>query len=769
MFPIDRDSRGFVEKACQITALRISALALLACILITPAAAQSQFQRGDIDASGSIDVGDAVSLLGYLFGGGGLPFDCDDALDANDSGTVNIVDPVALLNFLFVPGAAPPPAPYPDCGVDPTPDPLSCVGPFGGCGGPIDAISLDLAGNPLSEYPHFEFVRAFNEGAVFSVAVDPTRTPSLIGQSAALFVVESKSESEWDADPSLVDVRPGGPQPINFGPSWIGNRIEVVESDLLSGDGGVDIGVGYDVVIDLDQDGFLSPGDAIDGRSEESGLYVIDDLTELGPLSVMSEAITLTVPGVLTAQMKLYLPTSITTLGPRPVVVISHGGGHDFTWYDYLGDLFASHGYFVMSHPNSFFDSPPISLSYLQALFEQQSTLLGGAFEGSLDSTRISFIGHSLGGQTAIRAYKALYDGLYTSTFFDATSIRFVSAIGANSILGPSVVSPEDVPFHVMYGSADGDISGSAGCDQCQPLRHYDRGSGYRHVTYIHGADHNDFNCCGFNNFMGPLGSEIGRPDVQDIAKSIYLALLEIYNDDNIPARDYLWRQWERFHPLNTLDDVTVVHAYSEDGLSGKIVIDDFQSAPQTTVSSSGGAVSGSVAEVFEGRLDDSDSVFAWTPSDPMNGMTHAGSQDDSAGVVFQWDGDASLEFEVIPALEDWSAHAYLSFRACQGTQHPLTLAVAGDLTFDVVLEDSAGNSSMINIGAYGGGIEQPYARQGGWQNEFETVRIRLRDFLADGSGLDLTRIVAVRLEFGPSHGSPEGRVGLDDLEVTAD
>ena len=44
-----------------------------------------------------------------------------------------------------------------------------------------------------------------------------------------------------------------------------------------------------------------------------------------------------------------------------------------------------------------------------------------------------------------------------------------------------------------------------------------------------------------------------------------------------------------------------------------------------------------------------------------------------------------------------------------------------------------------------------------------------LTDFLTNGTGLDLTDIEAVRFEGGPSFGSPEGRLGLDDIELTAD
>ena len=154
--------------------------------------------------------------------------------------------------------------------------------------------------------------------------------------------------------------------------------------------------------------------------------------------------------------------------------------------------------------------------------------------------------------------------------------------------------------------------------------------------------------------------------------------------------------------------------------------------------------------------------------------MTRARSNDVARGSIFAYGGgiDAEYEFEVVPAEQDWSDDAYLSFRAAQSTRHPLTRLALADTTFTVTLEDSLGTTSSIRIDAYGGGIEEPYQRNGfgpgqGWQNEFETIRIRLTDFLANGSGLDLTRVRFLRFEFGPSFGSLQGRLGLDDVELT--
>ncbi len=89
--------------------------------------------RGDVDANGSINgLVDGLFLLDWQFSGGTAP-PCLDSADADDSGNVNgLLDGLYVLNFQFVPGSPPPPAPYPDCGSDPTPDGVGCDD-FTGC------------------------------------------------------------------------------------------------------------------------------------------------------------------------------------------------------------------------------------------------------------------------------------------------------------------------------------------------------------------------------------------------------------------------------------------------------------------------------------------------------------------------------------------------------------------------------------------------------------------------------------------------------------
>jgi len=87
---------------------------------------RASFVRGDGNGDGSLDLGDPVFLLNFLFASGPAP-DCFDSVDIDDDGRLTIGDAVSLLNFLFAGGGAPRP-PYPDPGIDPTEDDLGCVG-----------------------------------------------------------------------------------------------------------------------------------------------------------------------------------------------------------------------------------------------------------------------------------------------------------------------------------------------------------------------------------------------------------------------------------------------------------------------------------------------------------------------------------------------------------------------------------------------------------------------------------------------------------------
>ena len=87
------------------------------------------FVRADVNGDACIDIGDAVTVLAYLFTGGSIG--CEKSSDSNDDGLVDIADGILILTYLFN-GAGDLPTPFPNCGIDPSGDSLSCLS-YPGC------------------------------------------------------------------------------------------------------------------------------------------------------------------------------------------------------------------------------------------------------------------------------------------------------------------------------------------------------------------------------------------------------------------------------------------------------------------------------------------------------------------------------------------------------------------------------------------------------------------------------------------------------------
>lgn len=83
------------------------------------------FRRGDANNDLQFNVADVVFVITYLFNSGASPL-CFDAADINDDGFLDISDAIFMLLFSFS-GGPPPPAPFSETAVDPTPDGLGCA------------------------------------------------------------------------------------------------------------------------------------------------------------------------------------------------------------------------------------------------------------------------------------------------------------------------------------------------------------------------------------------------------------------------------------------------------------------------------------------------------------------------------------------------------------------------------------------------------------------------------------------------------------------
>ena len=637
----------------------------------------------------------------------------------------------------------------------------------------IEPTRTELAGGALTSFPFFEYARALNVGSPVQAAVDSARF-GLAGQTADIHVVVAKSRAEWIADPSLEDVSSGGAEAVSFVAGPIQDNTFTVDTGTLNADAGAGVGVGYDVVVDLDHDGQLGAGDLVDGYGDEAGFYVVHDVTQAGPHPVTE---ILYSGGALLGQNTFY-PTNVGDMGELPLVVISHGNGHYFQWYDHIGYHLASYGYIVMSHENN--TEPGIesasttTLTNTDYFLGHLNVIANGDLQGHVDARSIVWIGHSRGGEGIVRAYDRIFDGAWVPVEYGLGDLRLLSSIAPTDFLGPDSSNPHAVPYHVWVGGADDDVHGCPELDLALSFSLLDRAERDRQSISLHGVGHGDFHNGGGSSWaQGPC--LVGRPTTHIVMRGYLLPLVEYYLHGNLAAEDFLWRQWESFHPIGApTSSCVVVDLYFRKGNgAGTTVIDDFQTQFSPTVSSSGGDVSYTVTELTEGFLNDGNSSFTHDPSDPMNGMTVGGNGDLTRGIVFTFDAGALqiLEFDLPPSSRDLTGWTHLSLRAAQATRHPLTTGELGDASFTVTLVDGQSAESSINIGAYGGGVEEPYQRFGcgngvGWNNEFETVRVRLSDFLNNGSTLNLGDVSKIVLRFGPGYGSVAGRLGLDDVEL---
>jgi hypothetical protein len=115
-----------VRASCGQSRIGVSFLLLIPIALALSPAHAGPFVRGDADGDGRLNITDPVRVLRFLFLGEAAGLPCLDSADADDNGSLSIADGIYVLSYLFRSGAAPA-APFPRCGIDPTPDALECA------------------------------------------------------------------------------------------------------------------------------------------------------------------------------------------------------------------------------------------------------------------------------------------------------------------------------------------------------------------------------------------------------------------------------------------------------------------------------------------------------------------------------------------------------------------------------------------------------------------------------------------------------------------
>jgi hypothetical protein len=624
-----------------------------------------------------------------------------------------------------------------------------------------------FTGNYLDEPPWIERVRVFNRDQDIYTAIHPGRHADRAGAPYDVYITPRRTPLEWAADPTLEDLTGSGPTHSRLATDSVAsNRVKASDSPLPVGANKVGV---YDVVLDFNGNATLDPGDLMMGPGEgQPGVTIMGDLSQAGPFDVESFQHW----GGTWLTQKVYYPASIEGMGLVPLVVISHGNGHNYLWYDYLGEHLASHGYVVMAHTN--LTGPGIETASSSTLENTDYFLSvlddveGGVLDDHVDSSRIIWIGHSRGGEGVVRAYDRMVDEDYETDYYDAHDIVLISSIAPTTFYTVEYSNPHDRPYHLFAGAADGDVHGGPSSTVVQFFRLTSAAESAVQTTYLHGVGHNEFNCCGFADARGP--ALLGRSQAQKIAKSYYLALIHAYARGHLPSLDFFSRRADVFRPMGISDGAVIINEYRPEPGTHSVAIDDFQTGLGVEEASSGAVVETDASNVVEDYLEDGNWSLSWSSSDPMNGMTQGCCDGDTnRGVVLDWeDEDAAIAWHLPESKRDLRSYRWLSFRAAQGTRHPATTWLGGPLDFSVSLVDTDGDEATLWFGQFGQ-ISSPYNRWGlgsgfGWANEFSTIRLRLTDFWETEAALNLGQIETVRFDLGPSFGSARGRIGIDNV-----
>lgn len=301
--------------------------------------------------------------------------------------------------------------------------------------------------------------------------------------------------------------------------------------------------------------------------------------------------------------------------GPFPLVLTVHGNHmmQDFSdvGYGYLGELLASRGIIFVSVDENFLNSSFTDITggldeendargwmLLEHLrvWHQWNSDTDHLFYQKVDTTKLSLIGHSRGGEAV--AHAALlnkmpyyYDDatIPLGYNYDIQSIIAIAPVDGQYEPGDARTSLKDINYFTIHGAQDSDVTSFAGSKQYERVTFSDSTHYFKSGLYVQGANHGQFNTSWGDNDIGvftkflnnkPLLSGEDQRKIAEVYISAFLettlknndAYLPLFKDarkgkDWLPKTIYL-SQYEdaSFTPIASFDedfDVTTATADS--------------------------------------------------------------------------------------------------------------------------------------------------------------------------------------------------------------
>lgn len=391
----------------------------------------------------------------------------------------------------------------------------------------------------------------------------------------------------------------------------------------------------------------------------------------------------------------------------------------------------------------------------------------GGIFQGKIDLDRVALSGHSRGGEGVVAAQHL------NKTWPTPHGIAAVNAIAPTDqnwlVLdgggGPDgVYYPiTDAPYYATIGARDGDIDTYHGIlfyDRAFPEGMADRKD--KAIAFVYGANHNFFNTvwtpaadlgapnpwAGTWNDGPASGFVMSSAAQRAIARTTIAAFFRRYLQGLEPYKEIFTG---RVEPA-AIDNARTFWSYQD---RERLALDDFEQLPQDPAENSQGApnVHAGFALAAERLLNFDRSSY--DPEPPSLFVFH-----DTLGLKLEWNAAGTLTAQ-FPAGIDATPYTHLTFRAGKFLADRNTMVPAVDLNLLVNVEDGDGDSALWDLRSdQFDPIPHPYWRSY-YPFQMSTVRIPLKNFVLNNSGVDLSDLRQVTIR---TVGSDQ--MILDDLEL---